>query len=243
MLSENEARDALIVALDCDRERALELAGELVGHAGWVKVGMTLFYEAGPDVVREMSALGLKVFLDLKLHDIPFQVEGAARAAALTGADLLSVHALGSAAMVEGARRGVEAAALETGRPRARLLAITVLTSMDQAALASVGVGGDVAGEVERLATLARGAGADGLVCSPREVSRLRSLLGPEPLLVTPGVRPAGAAVGDQARVATPSAALAAGASKLVVGRPITQAADPVAACDAIVAELMGKDA
>lgn len=240
MLSEQEARDAIIVALDCDHERALELAEALGGRAGWVKVGMTLFYAEGPRVVREMRERGLKVFLDLKLHDIPFQVRGAAESAALTGADLLSVHALGTAAMVEQARAGVEAAAEGSGRARCRIVAISVLTSMDQAALASIGVAGTVADEVTRLASLAYGAGSDGIVCSPREAASMRSLLGPDALIVTPGVRPAGADVGDQKRVATPAAAIAAGASKLVIGRPITQASDPAAACEAVVAELVG---
>lgn len=239
MLSEGDARDAVIVALDVDAERARELARLLVGHVGWVKVGMTLFYQEGPAVVDEMRNMGLRVFLDLKLHDIPFQVRGAAEAAALTGADLLSVHALGSAAMVEQAREGVEAAAPRTGE-RTRILGITVLTSMDAAALASVGVTDPVEQEVARLATLAVGAGADGIVCSPQEVARMRGLLGPGALLVTPGVRPAGGPAGDQARVATPADAVRAGASKIVVGRPVTQAADPIAACDAIVEEVAG---
>lgn len=238
MLSEEEARDAVIVALDCDRPRAEELADQLAGKARWVKVGMTLFYAEGPDMVRAMQERGLKVFLDLKLHDIPFQVGGAARSAALTGADILSVHGLGGADMVAQARAGVEKAAEESGRGRCRIVAISVLTSMDQEALASIGVESPVKDEVARLASLAYGAGSDGIVCSPQEAAQMRALLGPEALIVTPGVRPAGAAVGDQKRVATPAAAIAAGASKIVVGRPITQADDPAAALEGIVAEL-----
>lgn len=239
MLTKDQAQEAVIVALDMGERDALALCGRLSGHARWVKVGMTLYYACGPSIVRQMHDLGFKVFLDLKLHDIPFQVEGAARAASLVGADILSIHGLGGSAMVAGARRGVEAAAEERGS-RTRLVAISVLTSMDQAALAEVGVERPVGEEVARLASMAVGNGSDGIVCSPQEAASMRALLGPDALIVTPGVRPAGAAVGDQRRVATPAAAIAAGASKLVVGRPITQASDPVAAFDAIVAELQG---
>ncbi|EHF01881.1 orotidine-5'-phosphate decarboxylase [Olsenella sp. oral taxon 809] len=238
MLSESEARESVIVALDCDRKEALRLAGQLEGRARWVKVGMTLFYAEGPSIVREMGERGLRVFLDLKLHDIPFQVFGAARSASLSGADMLSIHALGSAQMVSQARAGVERAAEECGRDRTRLVAISVLTSMDEEALSSVGIDRDLSDEVSRLASLAVGAGSDGIVCSPQEAASMRALLGPDALIVTPGVRPAGAALGDQRRVATPAAAIAAGASKLVVGRPVTQAGDPVATFESIVSEL-----
>ena len=238
MLTYEEASDKVIVALDCGRERALELADALRGRATWVKVGMTLFYAEGPAIVDAMRERGLRVFLDLKVHDIPFQVQGAVRAASLTGADILSIHALGGSAMVAAARAGAEEAAEARGAERTRLVAISVLTSMDQEALAEVGVGGAVADEVARLASMACGAGSDGIVCSPREAAQMRALLGPDALIVTPGVRPAGSAVGDQRRVATPAAALAAGASKLVIGRPITGADDPAAALDAVLAEL-----
>lgn len=240
MLTESEARDAIIVALDCGRERALELARALSGRAGWVKVGMTLFYAEGPEIVSRMRDLGLKVFLDLKLHDIPFQVRGAAESASLTGADLLSIHGLGGAQMVSEARKGVEAAAEQRASERTKLVAISILTSMDQEALASIGIECPIPEEVARLASLAYGAGSDGIVCSPQEAGEMRELLGPEALIVCPGVRPAGADIGDQKRVATPASAIAAGASKLVIGRPITGAADPVSACEAIVAELCG---
>ena len=239
MLNEQEARDAIIVALDCDRETALDLADKLEGKAIWVKVGMTLFYRYGPAIVDDMRARGLRVFLDLKLHDIPFQIKGAAYSASLSGADILSIHGLGGAAMISEGRAGVEQAAAERGDERTRLVAISVLTSMDQEALASIGVNDPVAQEVARLASLAVGAGSDGIVCSPQEAAEMRALLGPDALIVCPGVRPAGAEVGDQKRVSTPAAAIAAGASKLVVGRPITHADDPAAAFEAIVAELM----
>ncbi len=239
MLTEAQARDAIIVALDCDRDRALELADALGGKAVWVKVGMTLFYRYGPSIVDEMRARGLRVFLDLKLHDIPFQIHGAAFSASLTGADILSIHGLGGAQMIAEGRSGVEEAAAERGGERTRLVAISVLTSMDAEALASIGVESPLAEEVARLASLAVGAGSDGIVCSPQEAAEMRELLGPDALIVCPGVRPAGAELGDQKRVSTPSATIAAGASKLVIGRPITGAEDPVAAFEAIVDELM----
>lgn len=238
---EQDARDRIIVALDCDRDRALELARALSGHATWLKVGMTLFYAEGPAIVREFRELGFKVFLDLKFHDIPHQVRGAARSAALAGADLLSVHGLGSGPMLAACREGAEEAAVIRGE-RSRLVAITVLTSMDQDALASIGVNDPISVEAIRLATLASQNGIDGVVCSPHEASRMRSILGgPQALVVTPGVRPAGSALGDQSRVATPASAINAGASHIVVGRPITGADDPVAAYEAIVAELVAE--
>jgi orotidine-5'-phosphate decarboxylase len=186
-----------------------------------------------------MRERGLNVFLDLKLHDIPFQVKGAARSASLTGADILSIHGLGSSAMVAQARAGVEEAARETGRARTRLGAISVLTSMDQDALAEIGISLPVRDEVARLARLSVGAGSDGIVCSPQEASEMRALLGPDALIVTPGVRPAGSEVADQKRIATPRSAIEAGASKLVIGRPITQAEDPLRAFEEVIGELV----
>ena len=239
MLTYEQASDQVIIALDCSRERAFELADLLAGKATWVKVGMTLFYAEGPSVVEAMRERGLRVFLDLKVHDIPFQVQGAVRSAAMTGADIISIHGLGTSAMVAAARKGAEEAAAASGRERCRLVAISVLTSMDQQALAEVGIDRPIPEEVSILASNSFRAGADGIVCSPQEAAQMRGLLGPDALIVTPGVRPAGSAVGDQKRIATPSAAIAAGASKLVIGRPITGAADPVAAFDAICAELM----
>lgn len=235
---ESDARDRIIVAIDCDRERALELADALSGHAKWLKVGMTLFYAEGPQIVRDINERGFKVFLDLKFHDIPHQVRGAARSAALAGADLLSVHGLGSGAMLAACREGAETAA-EIRGSRANLVAITVLTSMSQDSLSEIGVEAPVADEAARLARLAQANGIDGIVCSPLEAASMRELLGPDALIVTPGVRPAGAALGDQTRVATPAQAISRGASHIVVGRPITGAEDPVAAYEAIVSELV----
>ena len=232
-------RDRIIVALDQpDLAGALACAEALRGHAHWVKVGMTLFYVEGPQAVRAMRDLGFEVFVDLKLHDIPHQVEGAARSLALLGAGMLTIHASGGAAMIEAAVRGARAGAAESGLPVPSILAVTVLTSMDDETLASVGVCDPMAEQVAGLAALAKTAGADGVVCSPREAGELRALLGPEALIVTPGVRPAGSGAGDQARVATPAQAFAAGASHLVIGRPITGEADPAAAFEAIIETL-----
>lgn len=233
------ARDRIMVALDVDRTRALELADILAGHARWVKIGMTLYYAEGPSIVRAFKERGFKVFLDLKFHDIPHQVRGAARSAAATGADLLTVHGLGAGSMLAAACEGAREAAEACGGERARVIAITVLTSMDAPALASIGVAGPLADEAARLAALARDNGTDGVVCSPQEAQAMRQLLGEDAWIVTPGVRPAGAALGDQSRVATPAAAIAAGASHLVVGRPITGADDPLSAFEAIVGELV----
>jgi orotidine-5'-phosphate decarboxylase len=234
MLTQTTAAEKIITALDVPVERAYELADELSGKATWVKVGMTLFYAEGPRIVDYFKERGFKVFLDLKLHDIPHQVRGAAKNAALTGADLLTIHALGGAEMVKAAREGVEEAGTGT-----KLLAITILTSMDQEALASVGITDPVAVEVSRLAQLAYSNGTHGIVCSPQEAAAMRDLLGPDALIVTPGVRPAGSAVGDQSRVATPAAALGAGASHLVIGRPITGAEDPVESFEEIVRQIV----
>lgn len=231
-------RDRVIVALDCGAERALELAESLRGHASWVKVGMTLYYAAGPSIVAKLSELGFKVFLDLKFHDIPHQVRGAAEAAVASGADMVTMHAVGGADMMRAAQEGAEVAAERRRAATPITLAITVLTSMNDEALAQTGVVRPMAEQVEALAAQAQAAGLSGVVCSPQEASRLREVLGADACIVTPGVRPAGAELGDQSRVATPAQAFANGASHIVVGRPITQAVDPVAAFEAIAAEL-----
>ncbi len=232
------ARDRVIVALDCEAERALDLADALRGKAAWVKVGMTLFYANGPAIVHALKERGFKVFLDLKLHDIPHQVEGAAASAVGSGADMLTVHTVGGAEMMRAARRGVERAAEERGASMPVILGITVLTSMNDETLKQTGVTRSLPEQVEALARQARQAGMSGVVASPREADRLRQMLGPDVYIVTPGVRPLGSELGDQSRVATPSEAFAAGASHIVIGRPITQSADPVAAFEALVSEL-----
>jgi orotidine-5'-phosphate decarboxylase len=223
----------LIVALDGDDLVAAEgLARCLTGAVDAFKVGLTLFAAHGPEALFEIGQHG-RVFCDLKLHDIPTQVRGAARSLASKGVWLTTVHASGGRAMVAAAVEGAVAAGSGT-----LVAAVTVLTSLDTAELDSLGVVGDPARQVLRLATLAVGAGAQALVCSPQEVAAVRAKVGPGVLLVTPGIRAAGGDLGDQSRVATPAAAVAAGADYLVVGRPITAAADPRAAADAIRAEM-----
>jgi orotidine 5'-phosphate decarboxylase subfamily 1 len=232
-------RDRIIVALDQpDLEGALACGRALAGHARWVKVGITLFYREGPVVVAAMRDLGFQVFVDLKLHDIPHQVEGAARSLGALGAGMLTVHASGGAAMIEAAVRGAREGAEAAGVAAPAVVAVTVLTSMDEETLRSVGVADTPADQTAGLAALARTAGAAGVVCSPLEAADMRALLGPRALIVTPGVRPAGSDAGDQARTATPAKALAAGASHLVIGRPITGAADPATAFERIVEDL-----
>jgi orotidine-5'-phosphate decarboxylase len=226
------ARDRLIVALDVPKaDAARSLVERLAGRVGLFKVGSQLFTAAGPDLVHEIVARGEKVFLDLKFHDIPNTVAGAVASASRLGVSLLDVHGLGGRAMLEAAVGALPAMGT-------RLLAITVLTSHDDASLDQIGVNGSVAASVRRLALLARDAGLDGVVASPHEVALIREACGPDFLIVTPGIRPSGAAHGDQARPATPETALRHGADYLVVGRPITAAEDPEAAADAIVREM-----
>lgn len=230
----NAAAARLIAALDtAELPRAEALAGALAPRCGVLKVGLELFSAIGPEAVRRIAARA-PVFLDLKLHDIPNTVAGAVRSLLPLRPAMLTLHAAGGPAMIAAARQAAEAA----GEARPILLAVTVLTSLDAATLAETGVSGGPVQQVLRLARLAMEAGADGLVCSPQEVARIRDALGAAPLLVVPGVRPAGSAVGDQARTATPAEAVAAGADWIVVGRPITGAADPAAAAVAIAESL-----
>ncbi len=232
------AHERVIVALDCSASEALALADKLEGKATWVKIGMTLYYAEGPSIVKLFKRRGFKVFLDLKFHDIPHQVEGAARSAAASGADMITMHTVGGLDMMRAAQRGASegAAVIEGDTPVT--LGITVLTSMNDEALASVGVTRDLREQVAAMAALAKEAGISGVVASPQEAVMLREILGPEAYIVTPGVRPAGAALGDQSRVTTPAQAFENGASHIVVGRPITQAEDPVAAFESICAEI-----
>ena len=229
-----KTRDRLIVALDLPQgDAARALVERLAGHVGLFKVGSQAFTAAGPELVREIVGRGEKVFLDLKFHDIPNTVAGAVASASRLGVSLVDVHGLGGRAMMEAAVGALPAMGT-------RLLAITILTSHDEETLGEIGVNGSMAESVRRLAQLARDAGADGVVASPHEVALVREACGSDFLIVTPGIRPAGAALGDQARAATPAAALAAGADYVVVGRPITGATDPAAAADAIVREMEG---
>ena len=224
----------LIVALDyANAHAALTLAERLDPAQCRVKVGKELFTSAGPQVVRELVKRGFSVFLDLKFHDIPNTVAGACRAAADLGCWMMNVHAAGGGAMLSAART-----ALDDGPQRPLLIAVTVLTSVDEATLHAVGVSGSIAEQVARLAALSEIAGLDGVVCSPLEIGVLRAQRAASFKLITPGVRPAASGQDDQVRVATPGAAIRAGASYLVVGRPVTQAADPLAALAAINAEI-----
>jgi orotidine-5'-phosphate decarboxylase len=226
-----EFTNRICAALDFGSWREAEpFARAIAPHVGLLKVGLELFAAEGPPAVRAAATLGKPVFLDLKLHDIPNTVEGAARSAAATGAALLTVHASGGPDMIRAAVKGAEG--------RVVILAVTVLTSLDAAALEKIGLAGPPEAAVVRLARLAVDAGAGGLVCSPHEVAAVRAAVGAGPLLVVPGVRPAGAALGDQARVATPEAAVRAGADVIVLGRPLRDAADPVAAAKAIAASV-----
>ncbi len=236
-------RNRIITALDVpDLETARTLAGRLGSAAGCVKVGLELFSAAGPEVVRLMREQGREVFLDLKYHDIPNTVASAARQAAALGASFCTVHAQAGRRALVAAAEALAAAPLSPLAPDGRrpaLLTVTVLTSLSEEELQETGPStDDLAQRVVRLAHLAWDCGCDGLVCSPADLPSLRAALGPGPLVVTPGVRPAGAAKGDQRRVATPAAAVRDGADFLVIGRPITRSDDPGAALAAIAAEI-----
>jgi orotidine-5'-phosphate decarboxylase len=227
------AKERLAVALDLpDEQEAMKLVDRLGNTCQWFKVGMELYYATGNRIVHQLRDRGFNVFLDLKLHDIPNTVAGAVRSATQAGASLLTIHASGGAAMMSAAAE----AAAAPGSPR--LLAVTVLTSMDANELAGIGITATPAEQVLRLAKLAQKSGIDGMVCSPEEVAILRKETGPNTLLVIPGIRPTGSDTGDQKRIATPAQAIADGASMLVVGRPITRAADPAQAARAILDEI-----
>ena len=233
------AKDKLIIALDVKRpSKALDLVKELRSVAGMFKVGSQLFTAAGPQIVRDIIALDSKVFLDLKFHDIPHQVAGAARSAAELGVSLFTIHASGGSEMM---RRAVDAVA-EVGNETA-VLAISVLTSIDANILAQIGVNSTPSESVLRLVKLAEASGVDGVVASAQEIKTIRDAIpNPNFLVVTPGIRPTQNESGDQKRVATPAAAISAGANYLVVGRPITAAPDPAAAAQQIIAEMQAAE-
>jgi orotidine-5'-phosphate decarboxylase len=231
----NDTHPRVIVALDfANPMRALSLADRLDPHDCGLKVGKEMFVVAGPEPVRWMVSRGFNVFLDLKFHDIPNTVAQACAAATRLGVWMLTVHAAGGRAMLKAARDAVAATAAENGRPRPLLIAVTLLTSLDQSALRDAGIDAEAGRYALRLAALTRECGLDGVVCSAMEASSMRAAFGPDFALVTPGIRPAGAARDDQARIVTPEQAVEAGANYLVVGRPITGAADPVGALAAI---------
>ena len=226
----------LIVALDFPTSaEALLMVDRLDGQCRWFKVGLELYLAEGRAIVDRLKDLGFEVFLDLKLHDIPNTVAAAVRTAAKSGPSLLTLHAAGGSHMM---RAAVEAVADLADPPK--LLAVTVLTSMDEAQLRSTGVEDSPRDQVLRLGRLANDCGMDGLICSGQELAGLRQEIGSEPILVVPGIRPAGMASDDQKRTMAPADALHAGASMLVVGRPITRAADPARACAQILAEIAG---
>ena len=233
--------DQLLVALDVDSgERALQLVTTLRGLAGGFKIGNRLFTMEGPALVRRIADSGARVFLDLKYHDIPNTVEQAVEAAVHTGAWMINVHASGGVAMMQAAARAARDTSLKLGRPAPLMIGVTVLTSMDQAALRSIGVQRPVLEQVLALARMTKDAGLQGVVASAQETSEIRKACGPDFQIVTPGIR--GAAAGternDQSRTMGPAEAIRAGASYIVVGRPIIAAADPRGAAAAIGEEL-----
>ena len=235
--------DKLLVALDVDSaERAMQLADALKGIVGGVKVGSRLFTLEGPTLVRRLVDAGHRVFLDLKFHDIPNTVAQAVESAVRTGAWMINVHASGGAPMMQAAAKAAREAAARVGGAQPLVIAVTVLTSMDAATLADAGVSRPLAEQVLALARLTQHAGLDGVVASPQETADIRRACGPDFTIVTPGIRgaSAGAQKDDQARTMGPAEAVKAGASYVVVGRPIIAAPDPRAAADAIARELAG---
>jgi len=225
----------LIVALDVpDAKQIPEVVKQLPDCVSFYKVGLELYTAAGPDALTFLKKAGKNVFLDLKLHDIPRTVARAVHSAASLGVDILTVHACGGRAMLE--------AAAEAGNNQLNIVAVTVLTSLDQTDLETIGVKRELRDHILSLGKLAVGSGLQGLVCSPLETRSFRTELGTDPILITPGIRPAGAAAGDQKRIATPAMAAADGSSYIVVGRPILEASDPGLAAEQIVAELHGAE-
>ena len=234
-------KDRLIVALDVpSRDRALKTIEQLEGLVSTFKIGLELFTAVGPEFVKEMTARGVAIFLDLKFHDIPNTVAGACASAARLGVKMLNVHASGGAEMMRAAIRGVDQQASGSGRPL--VLGVTVLTSLDGQTLQSVGVDASPRDQVVRLARLSHEAGLDGVVASPNEITAVRQAVPPRDfIVVTPGVRPAWAELGDQKRVATPSQAIKDGADFLVIGRPITGHASPRDAAERVLLEIAGE--
>jgi len=229
----------VLCALDTkDQDRAEALARALAGTIGGLKVGLEYFSATGLDGMKAISEIGMPVFLDLKLHDIPNTVAHAVEALIPLQPFMMTIHTAGGSAMMRAAADAARDTAQKLSIPRPLMVGVTVLTSLDDNDLHQIGVDASPAEQVRRLASLAQESGLDGVVCSPHEIAQLRSDCGSSFTLVVPGIRPAGAALGDQKRVMTPRQALDAGASHLVIGRPITQAADPRAAAEAIAREL-----
>jgi orotidine-5'-phosphate decarboxylase len=230
----------ILVALDVDSAAAaVELANLLRGSVGGFKIGKQLFTAAGPAMVRELASRGDRVFLDLKFHDIPNTVAGAIQSAVSTGAWMVNVHCSGGSAMMKAAAEAATRAAAQASQPRPLVIGVTVLTSMTDQALKEINVDTPMLDQVVHLARLAKSSGLDGVVASPQEVRAIRSACGADFLLVTPGIRPADQqGKDDQARTMTPAEAMAAGATYLVIGRPITAAPDPKSAAEQILATL-----
>jgi len=232
-------RNPILVALDVpSAEAALKLAKELAPVVGGFKVGSELFTSAGPEVVQQIRGLGALVFLDLKFHDIPNTVAKAVVAAAQLDVQMLTVHALGGTAMLQAAEQAARETVRRPGHTPPLVLGVTVLTSMDGAALSEAGMDPDMSRQVSRLATMATRAGLRGLVCSPRELADLRQIVPPGTQVVTPGIRAEGDPADDQKRTLTPQEAMALGANWLVIGRPICGAQNPRAAAESILASL-----
>ena len=234
------AKDKLIVALDVDNaQRARELLSILRDQIEMFKIGSQLFTIAGPDIVREVVKSGARVFLDLKFHDIPNTVAAAGVAATQLGVSIFNVHAAGGREMMRRTADAVSQVAAREGIPRPSVIAVTILTSVDETVLSDIGMRSTCEDQVRTLAQLAEGSGMDGVVASPREVSLIRASVKKTPfLVVTPGVRPAGAVPNDQKRVSTPAEAIKMGADYLVIGRPITAATDPASAARQIAQEM-----
>ena len=229
----------LIAALDFPTAEAAQQAVKEIGDAvSYYKVGMELYYAAGNDMIRFLKENGKKVFLDLKLQDIPNTVASALKVETALGVDMINVHAVGGKKMMEAAAKAVKEKAEELGIERPKLLAVTILTSMDEEQFADLNYNNTIAEQVVSLAKLAKAAGLDGVVASPKEAAAIRKACGPDFLIVTPGVRPAGSALDDQSRVTTPAQAFANGSSHIVVGRPIMKAEDRKEAATAIVEEI-----
>jgi orotidine-5'-phosphate decarboxylase len=236
--------DELLVALDVDSvEQARALADQLRGAVGGFKIGSRLFTSHGPAFVEQLAARGDRVFLDLKFHDIPNTVAGAVAAATRLGVWMVNVHAAGGSAMMRAAREAASTEAARLSRPAPLVIAVTMLTSLSDSALAEIGMTGTMIAQVERLALLTQSAGLDGVVASPQETALIRARCGPRFAIVTPGIRGAGDTKGDQSRTLSAAQALAAGASYLVVGRPIIEAADPRRAAEDIAASCRAANA
>ncbi|HWJ03976.1 MAG TPA: orotidine-5'-phosphate decarboxylase [Verrucomicrobiae bacterium] len=237
-----QTKEQIIIALDVDsKAKALNLVHQLSPVVSWFKVGMELFSAAGPDIVREISSTGAKVFVDLKFHDIPNTVSKAGAAITRLGAAMFNVHCSGGREMMTRTVELAKETAAREGLPITKIIGVTVLTSMSEAVLNDeIGVFRGMAQQVEALAVLAREAGMDGVVASPKEIAVIRKACGPQFLIVTPGVRPAWSATDDQHRIMTPQEAYELGATHLVIGRPVTGAENPREACEKIISEMEG---